>query len=111
MKTPLKLTGSEIATAVLAFLYQDCNQSDQGWRHKPCGTPIESQEVTFAVHRAGPWCVPRLALQNGALVPEVRLMVPYCPRCETSPEQSSCVHLEPLLQSLKGGPPHEFADA
>jgi hypothetical protein len=85
MQTPHKLSIKEFANQRQQWIKDHCVTDGEYQRCRTCNTKVEIVGVYFSIHDA------RLDICAGA-GKVMRLAVPFCPRCESQPEDHSCLH-------------------
>lgn len=89
MQTPRKLSIKEFGDQREQWIADHCVADGVYRRCRNCNTKVENIGVYFSIHYA------RLDICAGA-GRILRLAVPFCPRCESRPEDCSCLHELPI---------------
>ena len=95
MNTPRNMTLTEYRQAMEQF-NQTLQEDPDGLRHVPCGTMIRTKTVYVSVHNS-PFPDSPCAGSGQCVVVEI----PYCPVCESEPDERGCLHSlpQPLLST------------
>ena len=85
MQTPRKLSLRAFTEARQQWIATNCVTDGERRRCRICSTLVEIFPVYFSIHDA------RLPACAGA-GKVMRLVVPFCRKCEAQPEEHSCLH-------------------
>lgn len=88
MQTPVKITEQEFMGQRNSYYAESCTWDKSRYRHlcRECKNPIQDVAVYLSIHD-GPFrdiC--------GGTGRVIRGLIPYCPKCETAPANSGCLH-------------------
>jgi hypothetical protein len=93
MKTPEQVSMAEVVDAVRQFR-EKCVLKDDDLHCGTCGTAIAEKMAYLSIHSSDVFH--ELCTGVGRVL---RVMIPYCPKCESEPEERGCIH-EPMLGAL-----------
>jgi hypothetical protein len=93
MRTPERITADEFVRNFVKFGTEQVAESG-AIRCRTCKTPIELAGAYLTIHAAEfSSCV-----GSGTVL---RVLIPYCPKCEPAPNTTGCVHVSGTMEGLE----------
>lgn len=92
MKTPVRVSLDEFAAERKKWIEENCVTDGDLQRCKKCNAAMEIVPAFISMHDA------RFEQCTGGGV-ALRLAIPFCPKCETKPEDHGCFHEFPLRRN------------
>lgn len=89
MKTPRKMSYQDFGSARMKWIAAHCVTEGNSQLCKACGGRIRLAPTTVSIHDARF----EACAGSGSVA---RIVVPYCPQCEPTPEGSGCFHEMPF---------------
>src|ERR1700758_4938835 len=90
MQTPSKISLASFAAERDAWIKANCITRGEFQHCRTCDAKIEIVGVYFSMHDA------RMTGMCSGFGRVMRLVVPFCPTCESRPHEYSCLHDFPL---------------